>query len=167
FEESYHAVGDLAETISLILPPAARESDESLHVWVEERLLPLRGLPEPEQRARLAAYWVELGGRQRFVFNKMITGELRVGVSALLAMRAIAQAFGIDQKVVAHRLAGEWTPSEGFWRQVIDAASVETDSARPYPFFLAHPLEGDPATLGPRQEWLAEWKWDGIRAQLI
>ena len=167
FEESYHAVGDLAETISLILPPATRESDEPLHVWVEERLIPLRGLPEEEQRARLAGYWLELGGTQRFVFNKMITGELRVGVSALLAMRAIAQAFGIDQKHVAHRLAGEWSPSEEFWRQVIDEASVETDNARPYPFFLAHPLEADPATLGPREDWLAEWKWDGIRAQLI
>jgi DNA ligase-1 len=167
FEESYHAVGDLAETISLILPPAARESDAPLHVWVEERLLPLRGLAEGEQRAQLAADWVELGGTQRFLFNKMITGEFRVGVSALLAVRSIAQAFGIDQKQVAHRLAGEWTPSEAFWRQVIDAASVETDAARPYPFFLAHPLEGGPEALGDRDEWLAEWKWDGIRAQLI
>ena len=167
FEESYHAVGDLAETISLILPAAVRESDEPLHVWVEERLLPLRGLPEGEQRSRLAAYWVELGGTQRFVFNKMITGELRVGVSALLAMRAIAQAFGIDQKQVAHRLAGEWTPSEAFWRQVMDEASTQTDAARPYPFFLAQPLAGGPGALGDREEWLAEWKWDGIRAQLI
>jgi DNA ligase-1 len=167
FEESYHAVGDLAETISLVLPLAVRENDDPLHVWVEERLLPLRELPEAEQRARLASYWVELGGTQRFVFNKMITGEFRVGVSALLVVRAIAQAFGIDQKQIAHRLAGEWSPSEAFWRQVIDAASTDTDAARPYPFLLAHPLEGDPAALGPREDWLAEWKWDGIRAQLI
>ena len=167
FEESYDAVGDLAEAIALVLPPAAGESDEPLHHWVEERLLPLRALGEAEQRARLAECWSVLDGTQRFVFNKLITGNFRVGVSALLVTRAIAQAFGLDAPVVAHRLAGEWQPSEAMWRALIDAADVQTDLAKPYPFFLAHPLEGDPAALGDRAEWLAEWKWDGIRAQLI
>jgi DNA ligase-1 len=167
FEESYDAVGDLAETITLILPPPAHSTDIALHVWIEERLIPLRELSEAEQRARLESYWAELDGTQRFVFNKLITGNFRVGVSALLVMRAIGQAFGIDAKVVAHRLTGEWSPSEAMWRGLIDAGSFTTDRSNPYPFFLAHPLEGDPAALGDRAEWLAEWKWDGIRAQLI
>ncbi len=167
FEESYDAVGDLAETITLILPPAAHASDDPLHLWIEERLIPLRELSEAEQRARLESYWSQLDGTQRFVFNKLITGNFRVGVSATLAVRAIAQAFGIDPKVVAHRLTGEWSPSEAMWRGLIDAASIETDRSNPYPFFLAHPLEGEPAALGNRDDWLAEWKWDGIRAQLI
>ena len=167
FEESYDAVGDLAETIALILPPATRASDAPLHAWIEERLIPLRELSEAEQRARLESYWDELEGTQRFVFNKLITGNFRVGVSALLAVRAIAQAFGVDSKVVAHRLTGEWSPSEAMWRGLIDAASIETDRSNPYPFFLAHPLEGGPEALGDREDWLAEWKWDGIRAQLI
>ena len=167
FEESYDAVGDLAETISLILPPATRQSDLPLSTWIEERLVPLRELPEAEQRSRLESYWCELDGTERFVFNKLITGAFRVGVSALLVMRAISQAFGVDAKVVAHRLTGEWRPSAELWTSLVDAASIETDRSNPYPFFLAHPLQAPPETLGPREEWLAEWKWDGIRAQLI
>src|SRR5260221_5702805 len=166
FEECYDAVGDLAETITLILPPATPQADEPLSRWVEERLIPLRELPEAEQRARLESCWARLEGTERFVFNKLITGNFRVGVSALLVVRAIAQAFGIDAKVIAHRLTGEWWPGEAAWRSLIDAASIETDRSSPYPFFLAHPLEGDPEALGDREAWLAEWKWDGIRAQL-
>jgi DNA ligase-1 len=167
FGESYDAVGDLAETITLVLPLPRASSDLPLSRWVEERLLPLRECPEAEQRARLESYWRELDGTQRFIFNKLITGGFRVGVSALLVMRAIAQAFGLDAKVVAHRLAGEWSPSEALWATLTSAGEGKVDHAKPYPFFLAHPLEGDPSQLGDRAEWLAEWKWDGIRAQLI
>ena len=167
FDECYDAVGDLAETIALILPPATAASDEPLSVWIEERLVALRDLPEAEQRARLESYWNRLDGTERFVFNKLITGNFRVGVSALLVMRAIARAFGLDAKIVAHRLAGEWSPSAELWHALADTAAVEHASSNPYPFFLAHPLEGAPESLGPREEWLAEWKWDGIRAQLI
>ena len=167
FEESYDAVGDLAETISLVLPPATRTGDEPLHVWIEERLLPLRELGEEEQRLRLREYWSALEGTERFVFNKLITGAFRVGVSALLAVRAISQAFSLDPKVVAHRLTGEWWPTPQTWARIVSREEVETQRSHPYPFFLAHPLEGDPAQLGDREEWLAEWKWDGIRAQLI
>jgi DNA ligase-1 len=167
FEESYDAVGDLAETIALILPAATRASEDPLHLWVEERLTQLRELGEAEQRARLESYWMQLAGTERFVFNKLITGNFRVGVSALLVVRAIAQAFDIDAKVVAHRLAGEWSPSEATWRRLVGGDSMETERSKPYPFFLAHPLEGAPETLGNRGDWLVEWKWDGIRAQLI
>ncbi len=168
FEESYDAVGDLAETIALVLPPPTLEDPAPLHVWIEERLVMLRDLTEAEQRARLEGYWQSLGGTERFVFTKLITGSFRVGVSALLVNRAIAQAFGLDAKVIAHRLAGEWWPTEATWKALVDPAEGDDiDRARPYPFFLAHPLEADPATLGERGEWLAEWKWDGIRAQLI
>src|SRR5450432_912020 len=167
FEESYDAVGDLAETIALILPPPEERSDDPLSVWIEERLIPLRELGEAEQRRRLESYWSQLEGTQRFVFNKLITGNFRVGVSALLVVRAIAQAFGLDPKVVAHRLTGEWWPSEAMWRGLVDATSIEADRLNPYPFFLAHALEGGPEALGDRDEWLVEWKWDGIRAQMI
>jgi DNA ligase-1 len=167
FEESYEAVGDLGETITLVLPPPTSTSDLPLHVWVEERLVPLRDLGETEQRTRLESYWAELDTTQRFVFTKLITGNFRVGVSATLATRAIAQAFGLDTKVVTHRLMGEWWPTAEMWRSTIDAGSIETDKANPYPFFLASPLEGGPESLGEREAWLAEWKWDGIRSQLI
>jgi ATP-dependent DNA ligase len=167
FEECYDAVGDLAETIALVLPPPGTACDDPLHMWIEERLLPLRELPEAEQRARLAQHWDCLEGTERFVFNKLITGNFRVGVSALLVVRAIAQAFALDPKVVAHRLTGEWSPTPQTWEAIVHASSVETDRAKPYPFFLAQPLDGEARQLGNRAEWLAEWKWDGIRAQLI
>ncbi len=167
FEESYDAVGDLAETIALVLPPPVNASDVPLHVWIEDRVIALRELPEAEQRARLESYWAGLEGTQRFVFNKLITGNFRVGVSALLVVRAIAQATGIDAKLIAHRLTGEWSPSEAMWTRLVDRDAGDTDRANPYPFFLAHPLDGAPQALGDRDDWLAEWKWDGIRAQLI
>jgi len=167
FAESYDAVGDFAETIALVLPDPQASSDLPLATWVEERLLPLRELPEAEQRARLEAYWRELDRTQRFIFNKLITGGFRVGVSALLVMRAIAQAFDLDAKVVAHRLAGEWSPSEAFWTSITSGAEGAVDHAKPYPFFLAQPLDVAPQALGDRADWLVEWKWDGIRAQLI
>jgi DNA ligase 1 len=167
FEESYDAVGDLAETIALVLPEPSAQDETPLHQWIEERILPLRELGEAEQRARLTDYWASLRGTERFVFNKLITGGFRVGVSALLVIRAISQAFGVDTKVIAHRLTGDWWPTAQLWRDLITGASIETDRSNPYPFFLAHPLEAPPETLGPREQWLAEWKWDGIRAQLI
>ena len=168
FEESYDAVGDLAETIALVLPPpTAAGADEPLHTWVEERILPLRDLPEAEQHARLASYWAMLGMQERFVFNKLITGAFRVGVSELLVVRALGAVSGVDVKVISHRLMGDWSPTEQTWARVMAPGESETGRAHPYPFFLAHPLEAPPESLGPREEWLAEWKWDGIRAQLI
>jgi ATP-dependent DNA ligase len=168
FEESYDAVGDLAETIALVLPPsAAALADEPLQLWIEERVLPLRALAEAEQKARLLASWAMLSREERFVFNKLITGAFRVGVSELLVVRALAAVSGVDAKVISHRLMGDWSPAEATWRAVMAPGETRLDRANPYPFFLAHPLEGPPEALGPREEWLAEWKWDGIRAQLI
>jgi DNA ligase-1 len=168
FEESYDAVGDLAETIALVLPPPQdAAADEPLHLWVEERILPLRDLPEAEQKARLTGYWSILGRDERFVFNKLITGSFRVGVSELLVVRALSAVGAIEPKVISHRLMGDWPPTEQAWARVMAPGETETDRAHPYPFFLAHPLESPPEGLGPREEWLAEWKWDGIRAQLI
>src|SRR5436190_17032890 len=116
FEESYDAVGDLAETIALVLPPAqSGEADTPLHAWVEERILPLRDLPEAEQKARLLSYWALLTQQERFVFNKLITGAFRVGVSELLVVRALAAASGVEAKVISHRLMGDWPPTEQSW----------------------------------------------------
>jgi DNA ligase 1 len=168
FEESYDAVGDLAEAIALVLPPTqAAELDEPLHLWVEERIVPLRELPEAEQKARLLSYWAVLNQQERFVFNKLITGAFRVGVSELLVVRALAAVSGVEAKVISHRLMGDWSPSEEMWSRVLSPGETALDRAHPYPFFLAHPLEAPPETLGPREDWFVEWKWDGIRAQLI
>ncbi|HEX2191477.1 MAG TPA: ATP-dependent DNA ligase [Longimicrobiaceae bacterium] len=167
FEECYDAVGDLAETIALLLPPAARPGDRPLHEWVEDRLLALRGEDEAAQRREVLRAWGELDPAQLFVWNKLITGSFRVGVSQRLVTRALAQASGVDEAAVAHRLMGSWEPSPEWYRQLLSPETGDADVSRPYPFYLAYALEGEPEALGPAEEWQAEWKWDGIRAQLI
>ena len=171
FEESYDAVGDIAETIALILPPPQNASALPLHRWLAERLIPLRKLDEDAQKASLLACWQELDQRQRFVFNKLITGGFRVGVSSLLVIRALAEVSGVDAKVISHRLAGDWLPTAENYATLISTATSSFDISKPYPFFLAHPIadavETFDAELGPRSDWQAEWKWDGIRGQLV
>ena len=167
FDECYHATGDLAETMALLVPDAGRSSDRPLREWVEDRLLPLRGAAEADQREAMLRAWAELDTRQRFVWNKLITGAFRVGVSQLLVTRALAEVAGAEPAAVAHRLMGEWQPTADFFRRLLGRDAADADVSRPYPFFLATPLDGDPADLGPVTDWFAEWKWDGIRSQLI
>lgn len=167
FQESYDAVGDLAETIALLLPPAGESSDRPLHHWVEERLLPLRNRCEDAQREAVLEAWRSLDQPQRFVWNKLISGAFRVGVSQQLVTRAIGQFGKVDPALVAHRLMGDWEPSAAFFEGLIAHDPGEADLSRPYPFFLAYPLEDPLESLGDVGEWQAEWKWDGIRSQLI
>jgi DNA ligase-1 len=169
FSECYEAVGDLAETISLVLPETAEGSsaDRGLDYWVRERLLPLAMVDEENQKHDLAAIWSELDRQGRFVFNKLITGAFRVGVSAELVNRALSKVASIDPSVIAHRLMGDWTPSAEFFQSLLSEEVTDASVSQPYPFCLAHPLEGDLETLKDPKDWHIEWKWDGIRAQLI
>lgn len=172
FEECYQAVGDLAETIAHVWPAGRAGGREGLAHWVEQRLLPLRGLEPQAQREQLRAAFDELDAAGRFLLVKLIGGGFRVGVSRQLVQRALAQVAGLDEKVVAQRMMG-WTdarnpPSAERFRALLDASAAPgQDAGQPYPFFLAHPLEVVPAALGETAHWLAEWKYDGIRAQLV
>lgn len=167
FEESYQAVGDLAETIAHLLPPGGVDDDASLAQWIEQRLLPLRGAGEAAVEAGLLAAWRELDALGRFLWNKLITGGLRVGVSKLLVIRAVAKAAGLDPKVVAERMAGAFEPRPDAYAALVAGDAGEARASRPYPFFLAHPLDAAPDALGAIADWQLEWKWDGIRGQLI
>lgn len=167
FGECYDAVGDLAETMSLLLPDATSTTDLPLHRWIAERLLPLASRTEAEQRASILLSWRELGGAERFIWNKLITGGFRVGVSQQLVVRALSRATGVDEAVIAHRLSGQWQPRPESFTALLAAETSDTDVSRPYPFYLAHPLEHDLESLGDPAAWQAEWKWDGIRAQVI
>lgn len=167
FEESYGAVGDLAETIALLLPDGESSSDAPLHVWIEQRVQPLARMDDDERRASLQESWAELSSGERFVFNKLVTGALRVGVSQGLVVRALAEASGLDKAVIAHRLMGNWEPTPQFFEHLLAADDGAADASRPYPFALAHPLQQEPETIGETDEWMLEWKWDGIRAQAI
>jgi DNA ligase 1 len=169
-EESIAAVGDLAETIALLIenPGSAAEASEvALAEWIDGRLLPLRGATLDEQHAAIVTWWRTLPPRECFLLNKLLTGELRVGVSTLLVTRAIAETTEIPRPDVTRRLMGEWQPSGEFWQRLICRDTAALAASAPYPFFLASPLEGEPALLGALEGWQIEWKWDGIRAELI
>ena len=178
FEESYQAVGDLAETISLLLPENPHGNEDGLAHWVEAHLLPLRGLPAEAIQQRLPPLWAQLDRPSLMLCLKLITGSFRVGVSKLLVTRALAQLAGLDAKRVAQRLVGytdiSHRPSANSYHKLIAAESADEHSQRggqPYPFFLAHalqaPVEQFDALLGPPSAWQIEWKWDGIRAQVV
>lgn len=166
-EECYEVVGDLGETLALLLPPPERVTSLSLAQLVGERLRPLAGAPEGRQREILRATWAELDLAQRFLWHKLITGNFRVGVSRALLVRALAPVAGVGPPVMEHRLMGEWAPSAAWFLRLLSGEGAEDAPARPYPFFLASPVEGDAGGLGDARDWQCEWKWDGIRAQLI
>ncbi len=176
FDECYQAVGDLAETIAHVLPPALQLSDTGLAEWVDKRLLPLREATPAHQAERITAYWDELDTTGRFLLTKLIGGGFRVGVSKLLVQRALAAHAGLDAKVVAQRMMGftdkSVRPDAALYRNLLTRDAVpQSDSGQPYPFFLAHALElayteFEPK-LGTPGDWLVEWKYDGIRAQVV
>jgi DNA ligase-1 len=177
FDECYQAVGDLAETIAHVLPVAEHTSDVGLAEWVEQRLLPLRDMTPERQAQRISAYWRELDATGRFLLTKLIGGGFRVGVSKLLVQRALAAHAGLDAKLVAQRMMGYTDktarPDAAGYRSLLAHESVRAagDSGQPYPFFLAHavelPLPEFDAKLGAPSDWLVEWKYDGIRAQVV
>jgi DNA ligase-1 len=174
FDECYHAVGDLAETIAHILPAPKHESDVGLAQWIEQRIAPLRGQPPEAVRLALFRYWDELGTRERFLLIKLIGGGFRVGVSRLLVTRALSAIAAVDSKLIAQRLMG-WTdgsvsPTAKGFLQLIAAPSASEHALRggqPYPFFLAHALQAPVESLGELAHWQVEWKYDGMRAQLV
>jgi DNA ligase-1 len=167
FSECYDAVGDLAEAMALLLPDAVSTADMPLHRWIEDRLLPLAAKSEADQRATVVQCWRELGGTERFIWNKLITGGFRVGVSQQLVVRALSKSTGVDEGVVAHRLSGTWLPKAESFVSLSAKETSDADVSRPYPFFLAYPIEEELEELGDSREWQAEWKWDGIRSQVI
>jgi DNA ligase-1 len=167
-DASYEQVGDLAETLALLLDdPASKDIDDApLHVWIE-RLLAVAGRDETLRRDAVAHGWRHLDREGRLVFNKLLTGALRVGVSQRMVQQALAELSGVDIALIAQRMLGRWTPSEGFLRDLLSPQPLPGDRAQPYPFFLASPLEAEAVSLGAIDDWLLEWKWDGIRLQLI
>ena len=179
FDECYQAVGDLAETIAYVLPLEFETSDVGLAVWIEQRLLPLRGLGEDEVAQRIKSYWRELDSRGRFLLIKLVGGGFRVGVSKLLVQRALAAHSGLDAKRVAQRMMGyvdaKALPTAAKFEALIahsaGGAAELMDAGQPYPFFLAHQLDvavqDFDSKLGPVSDWQVEWKYDGIRGQIV
>jgi DNA ligase-1 len=166
FEECYAQVGDLAETIALLAARSQADQDIALHTWVEN-LLMLPELSPSEQRQLVTEAWQQLSTAECLVWNKLLTGEFRVGVSQTLVVRALAEWSDLPTSTVAHRLMGTWEPTEEFFYSLVSSQTSDVDLTRPYPFCLAHPLQQEPSSLGEFSEWQIEWKWDGIRAQMV
>jgi DNA ligase 1 len=165
-EESYHSVGDMAETISLVLPLPDKESNESLVYWIKY-LEDLKDLDEEGRKKKIIDAWKTLNQNERFVFIKIITGGFRVGVSQKIVINSLSSLLGIETNIIAHRLMGNWHPEETTYEKLMYGDENYEDLSRPYPFFLAYAIEGEPSDLGEPSEWQAEWKWDGIRGQII
>jgi DNA ligase-1 len=163
--ESYHIAGDTAETLHLLLPDGKETTDVPLRVLMRElKLLPT--ITEEERRSYITDRWLKLAGNERFVFNKLITGGFRAGVSAQIIIKAIARFAALEENVVAHQLSGKWDPDQTTLTELLHTGN-DADISRPYPFCLAYPIEETPDTLGPAEDWIAEYKFDGIRGQII
>jgi len=176
FEESFHVVGDLAETMSLLMPQNRGSSSKTLTEWIAE-INNLSDKTEEEKKLWLMDSWAMLDSSERFVFNKLLTGSFRVGVSQSLVIKALAEITGIESPVLTHRIMGSWMPETFTYEQLVQEQGESDDISRPYPFFLAYPIQETSEkqkspdelgiALGEPGEWQAEWKWDGIRSQLI
>jgi len=192
FAECYHSVGDLAETISLVLPETInyeerepnnekrittneeqetnnhekRETNNPLSYYLE-KLLTIIKEDESIRKDFIIRSWASMNQLERFVFTKLITGNFRIGISQGMMVNALAKATGIGSSIIAHRISGNWDPSTITFDELLTEHAASTDHSRPYPFYLAYALQDEPSSLGSTGEWQAEWKWDGIRGQII
>jgi DNA ligase-1 len=166
FEESYHIVGDLAETIALVIPTTKEHSDRSLTEFLQE-IIALKKKTDFEKKEYLQTNWLALNYYERFIFTKLITGSLRIGVSQKLMTRALSKAENIDEDALAYKLMGDWNPNTITFQELILDEKSSDYLSKPYPFYLAYPIEGEPSNLGNAEDWSAEHKWDGIRSQTI
>jgi DNA ligase 1 len=166
FEESYHIVGDLAETIALIIPTTKEHSDKSLTEYLQE-IIALKKKSDIEKKEYLHENWLALNYYERFVFTKLITGSLRIGVSQKLMTRALSKAENVDEDALAYKLMGNWDPNTITFQELILDEKSSDYLSKPYPFYLAYPIEGEVDNLGNPEDWSVEHKWDGIRSQTI
>ena len=167
--ESYAAVGDLAEAIALLMTvdqDSKKEDNRSLHAWMNDNILPLQSFENEKQKEQIVKFWKELDVRGIFVLNKILTGALRIGVSQTLTIQGLSKALQIPKEALEQKLMGHWSPSKEFFEN-LSLSDGNQLHLNPYPFYLASPLEKSLEELGDPQEWMAEWKWDGIRAQCI
>ncbi len=170
FGESYHTVGDLAETIALLLPEnnidGQRLTEKPLYYYID-KLREIEKQDEAIKKHFILESWNEMDRNGRFVFNKLITGAFRIGVSQKMMVNALAKLTSLEASVIAHRISGNWDPSTISFKELLSKDTSIIDYSKPYPFYLAYALDEDPQALGDPNEWQVEWKWDGIRGQVI
>ncbi len=166
FEESYHIVGDLAETIALVIPASNKSTEKSLSQFMDE-MISLKSKTEEDKKRYLFENWKDLNYYERFVFTKLMTGGFRIGISQKLMTRSLGKATGIDEDILAHKLMGNWDPATIGFQELVMETRESDYLSKPYPFYLAYALENSPEDLGDITAWAFEHKWDGIRCQAI
>ncbi|BAP31601.1 DNA ligase [Chryseobacterium sp. StRB126] len=166
FQESYSSVGDLGETLSLILPPPQENIERSLSQWMKD-IVDLQDKKETEKKDFVLSSWNGLDYTERLIFNKLIGGSFRIGVSDKTLINALTKFSEQEASTLTHSLMGKWKPEEVSYKELISAENINPDNSKPYPFCLAYPLEKELEVLGQPDEWLIEYKWDGIRGQII
>ena len=168
FDEAYHTVGDLGESIALMLPAATEENitNPSLSAIIYQ-LTALEKKDEAEKKKFVISNWMQMNKDERFVFNKLLTGNFRIGVSQKMIVNALAKKVQLEPNVIAHRISGNWNPATTSFDNLLSNEGDATDYSKPYPFYLAYALEGKVNELGNENDWQAEWKWDGIRGEII
>ena len=166
FEESYHIVGDLAETIALLIHQESKGEHLSLSQCIEE-IIAIKTKEEAEKKSYILNRWKRFNNFERFVFNKILTGGFRIGISQKLMTRALSKAVDIDENILAHRLMGQWSPETTSFEELVIDPKPEDQISQPYPFFLAYALEDGFQEKEEISDWHIEHKWDGMRAQLI
>jgi DNA ligase 1 len=167
FVECLNNVSDLAETISLILPYYGNFVNIPLQTWIEKRLLPLRNQKEEIQKEKIVSAWGELNSVERYLWNKLVTGAFHVDISPKLVIKALSSFCGLKEAAISHRLTGDWVPHAHFFNMLCAPADTDTAISIPYPFYPAIQLDLKVEDLGDINQWLAEWKWNGIRSQII
>ncbi|RAJ06479.1 DNA ligase-1 [Chitinophaga skermanii] len=169
FEESYFVAGDLGETIALVVDrnvDMGNEEDQPLSA-VFSLIIALQKMEAAEQQQAIYKEWSRLTGTSLFLFNKMLTGSLRVGVSKKLVIKALAQYLEQDEGAITHRMMGKWNPFSTQFNEMFSASEAAIAHHTPYPFYLAYPLDQSFDDLGHIQDWVLEKKLDGIRGQII
>lgn len=166
FWESYSSVGDLGETISLVLPKPSGEIKKSISQWMQE-LISLQKVTEEQKKKYVLEAWSGLNIRERFIFNKLIGGGFRIGVSHKMLVNALSKFTGYDANTIMHHIMGKWSPQSITYKELVEENHQQSDASKPYPFCLAYPIEKTVEELGEPAAWQAEWKWDGIRGQII
>lgn len=168
FDECYHTVGDLGETIALLLPENQGTTDDDKTLsWYLEHFTTIIKEPDETKRDFILDCWSRMDANEKFVFNKLITGGFRIGVSQTIMVKALAKTKDVSPSIIAHRIAGNWDPATTYAEDLLGETGSTIDHSKPYPFYLSYAVEDDPAALGDISEWTAEWKWDGIRGQVI
>ena len=188
-DDCFAQVGDSAETISLLWPQLKSELTDAniecsevynklfnepkeskpLHWWMETLLPAIKDATETTQNRLILKLWSDIADQDHYLTNKLITGGFRNGVSKGLVVKSIAQAYELDESTVLERLMKPIEINNIWFQELTHPVSINrTDrGAIPYPFYLASPVEIEKIKETPPADWRLEYKWDGIRGQLI